>query len=231
MLKAFLYGLGTALPLVGGAAAGLLWNLPARLLAALMAFGAGTMIAAVSSELFQPAFNELGGGPASLALLSGAAVYVIADHLIERRLGAGPASLGWALMLGTILDGVPENTALGVSLTETGGVVLLVAIAVGNLPEAISGSAEMRRQPGVRLDRVMLMWLGTGIVLVLVTMLGFAASDVVSSGAIARVQAIAGGATIAVLSDSLIPEAYREGGWWIGLATALGFVVAFSLGA
>jgi ZIP family zinc transporter len=229
MLKAALYGLGTALPLVLGAAAGLRWKLPDRVLAALMAFGAGTMIAAVSSELFQPAFDELGGGWAGLALLGGAAIYVGSDRLIEKRLG--PASLGWALMLGTVLDGVPENTALGVSLTESGGVVLLVAIAVGNLPESISGAAEMRRQHGVRLKRVMLMWTATGVVLVLVTMLGYAASDVVSSGAIAGVQAVAGGATIAVLSDSLIPEAYREGGWWTGLATALGFVVAFVLGA
>lgn len=229
MLKAFLYGLGTALPLLAGAGAGLRWRLPDRVLAALMAFGAGTMIAAVSSELFQPAFDELGAAGAGSALIAGAAVYVICDRLIELRLG--PASLGWALMLGTVLDGVPENTALGVSLTESGGVVLLVAVAVGNMPEAISGAAQMRRQHGVKLQRVMLMWTATAVVLVLVTMLGYAASDTISSSAIAGVQAVAGGATIAVLSDSLIPEAYKEGGWWVGLATALGFVVAFALGA
>ncbi len=229
MLKALLYGLGTAGPLVLGAAAGLYWRLPVRVLAALMAFGAGTMIAAVSSELFQPAFEELGGLRAGIGLLSGATIYVVSDRLIEQRLG--PASLGWALMLGTVLDGVPENTALGVSLTQTGGVVLLVAVAVGNLPEAISGAAEMRQQHGVRHSRVMLMWVATAVVLVLVTVLGHAASDTISRGAIATVQAIAGGATIAVLADSLIPEAYREGGWWVGLATALGFVVAFALGA
>jgi zinc transporter, ZIP family len=229
VLKATLYGLGTALPLVLGAAVGLRWQLPKRVLAALMAFGAGTMIAAVSSELFQPAFDELGGAWAGLALLVGAAIYVVADRLIEHRLG--PASLGWALMLGTILDGVPENTALGVSLTESGGVVLLIAVAVGNLPESISGAAQMRRQHGVRLGRVMWMWVATGVVLVLVTMFGYAASDSVSSEAIAAIQAVAGGATIAVLADSLMPEAYKEGGWWVGLATALGFVVAFALGA
>ncbi|TQF75083.1 hypothetical protein FK531_03280 [Rhodococcus spelaei] len=99
----------------------------------------------------------------------------MSDHLIENKLG--PAALGWALMLGSLLDGIPENTALGVSLGGGGGVVLLVAIAVGNVPEAF-----------------------------------------------------AGGATIAVLADSLMPEAYREGGWWVGLSTALGFLVAFALG-
>jgi len=229
MLRAALYGVGTALPLVVGATIGLRWKLPRPVLAALMAFGAGTMIAAVSSELFQPAFDELGGSVAALALLAGAGVYVGADKLIEQRLG--PASLGWALMFGTVLDGVPENTALGVSLTSTGGVVLLVAVAIGNLPEAISGAAQMRGQHKLPHRTVLLMWLVTAAVLVGVTVLGNAAADVVSANAIAVTQGVAGGATIAVLTDSLIPEAYREGGWWVGLATALGFVVAFSLGA
>jgi zinc transporter, ZIP family len=229
MLKATLYGIGTALPLVIGAFVGLRWRLPDRVLAALMAFGAGTMIAAISSELFAPAFKEVGAIPAGVALLAGAAVFVVADKLIDDKLG--PASLGWALMLGTVLDGVPENTALGVSLSETGGLVLLVAIAVGNTPEAISGAAQMRRQHGVHRVRVFALWSITALVLVLVTIGGYAASDLVSNRAIAAVQAVAGGATIAVLADSLMPEAYREGGWWVGLATALGFIVAFSLGA
>ncbi len=78
---------------------------------------------------------------------------------------------------------------------------------------------------------VLLMWLVTAAVLVGVTVLGNAAADVVSANAIAVTQGVAGGATIAVLTDSLIPQAYRDGGWWVGLATALGFVVAFWLGA
>lgn len=229
MLEAFLYGLGTAVPLVLGAAVGLRWGLPKKVLAALMAFGAGTMIAAVSSELFEPAFGELGALRAGAALLAGAAVYVVANHLIENKLGA--ASLGWALMLGTVLDGVPENTALGVSLTEAGGIVLLVAVAIGNTPEAIAGAVKMRETHHFRRARALGLWAATGVVLVVVTMIGYAMSDVVSGGEIAAVQAFAGGATIAVLADSLIPAAYEDGGWWTGLATAAGFLLAFTLGA
>jgi len=229
MLEAFLYGLGTAVPLVLGAAVGLRWGLPKKVLAALMAFGAGTMIAAVSSELFEPAFGELGAVRAGGALLAGAAVYVVANHLIENKLGA--ASLGWALMLGTVLDGVPENTALGVSLNEAGGIVLLVAVAIGNTPEAIAGAVKMRETHHFRRARALGLWAATGVVLVVVTMIGYAMSDVVSGGEIAAVQAFAGGATIAVLADSLIPAAYEDGGWWTGLATAAGFLLAFTLGA
>jgi ZIP family zinc transporter len=132
MVTATLYGLGTAVPLLIGALIGLRYDLPRPLLAALMAFGAGTMVAAVSTELFQPAFEAEGVLIAGAALIGGALVYVVADHLIENKLGA--AALGWALMLGTLLDGIPENTALGVSLSAGGGLVLLVAVAVGNVP-------------------------------------------------------------------------------------------------
>ncbi len=228
MTKALLYGLATALPLVIGAAIGLRWKIPRPALAALMAFGAGTMIAAASAELFEPAFNEVAAWHAGLALMLGAGTYVVANHLLDRMVGA--AAVGWGLMLGTLLDGIPENTALGVTLGSGGGVVLLVAIAVGNTPEAIGSAATMREASGGNPKRVMALWAGTAAILVLVTVAAHGAGDAIGPGHIATVQAFAGGATIAVLADTLMPEAYREGGWWVGLTTALGFFVAFVLG-
>ncbi|GAA4490316.1 membrane protein [Rhodococcus olei] len=228
MSTALLYGLGTALPMLLGAFVGLRYDLPRPLLAGLMAFGAGAMVAAVSTELFQPAFEAEGVVAAGTALMLGALVYVVADHLIEKKLG--PAALGWALMLGALLDGIPENTALGVSLGVEGGLVLLVAIAVGNVPEAVAGAASMRKQPNFDRRRAALLWTVTAVVLVLVVVGAYAAADTIPPHRIAVIQAFAGGATIAVLADSLMPEAYREGGWWVGLSTALGFVVAFALG-
>ncbi|WP_141014257.1 ZIP family metal transporter [Nocardioides sambongensis] len=226
-LEPWLYGIGTALPLLIGAAVGLRYDLPRWLLAALMAFGAGTMLAAVSTELFQPAFDELGLLPAGMALMAGTLVYVVADRLVETRLG--PAALGPALMLGALLDGVPENIALGVSLTE-GGLVLLVAIAVGNMPEAVAGAASMREDHAIGPRRGMAMWTATAVALALTVPAAEALSTTISTGTIAATQAVAGGATIAVLADSLMPTAYRDGGWWVGIATALGFLTAFALG-
>ncbi|MEU2033061.1 ZIP family metal transporter [Nocardia amamiensis] len=228
MLTALLYGLATAVPLVLGAVVGLHWQLPKAVLASLMAFGSGTLIAAASVELFAPAFHQAGVVIAGVALFAGAGVYVVANHLIENKLG--PRALGWALMLGTLLDGIPENTALGVSLTAGGSLVLLVAVVVGNVPEAISGAALMRDQHGVAQQRALWLWAATAAALVLVTVLGNLLSDNLSPTHISAVQAFAGGATIAVLADSLMPEAYREGGWWVGMATAAGFLVAFVLG-
>jgi len=222
---ALLYGLATAVPLVLGAAIGLRWTIPQRVLGGLMAFGAGTMIAAASEELFGPAFEV---GPTLVvgsALLAGAAVYVAASHLIETRLG--PAAVGWALMLGAVLDGVPENTALGVSMTGS-SVALLVAIIVGNTPEAIGSGAALKEHLGA--TRGLLMWSAVGIVLVLVTVAAYGAADTLGETKIAAAQAFAGGATIAVLAGTLMPEAFKDSGWWVGLATVLGFLVAYLLG-
>jgi ZIP family zinc transporter len=228
VVTALLYGLGTALPLVIGAAIGLRWTLPQRVIAGLMAFGAGTMVAAASEELFGPAFET---GPKPVvggALLLGATVYVLASRLINIRVGSSAAGLG--LMLGAILDGVPENAALGVSLSEGGVVALLVAIAVGNTPEAISSASILKGHPRLGAGRGLLMWVAVGVVLVIVTVLAHAATESVSDTAIATAQAFAGGATIAVLADTLMPKAYEEGGWWVGLATTFGFLAAYLLG-
>ncbi|HLS78766.1 MAG TPA: ZIP family metal transporter [Nocardia sp.] len=232
MLTALLYGLGAAAPLLVGAAVGLRWTLPDAMLGALMAFGSGTMIAAVSLELFQPAFQGTGILVAGAALLLGAAFYVVADRMIEQRLGS--AAIGWALLLGVVLDGVPESSALGVSLGAGEGIALLVAIAVGNVPEAISGAALMRERSessdsGTSTVAMLGLWAAIAAVLVAVTVLGHLLSEELTETHVATVQAFAGGATIAVLADSLMPEAYREGGWWIGMATAAGFLVSFVL--
>ncbi|WP_067852703.1 ZIP family metal transporter [Nocardia shimofusensis] len=227
MLTALLYGLGAAMPLLIGAAVGLRWTLPKAGLGALMAFGAGTMIAAVSTELFEPAFRRTGVWISGAALLLGAGFYVLADRLIETKLG--PATIGWALLLGAVLDGIPESTALGVSLGPGTGIALLVAIAVGNVPEAIGGAALMRERSQNSTTTVLLFWAAITAALVAVTVLGHALSESITGTQVAAVQAFAGGATIAVLADSLMPEAYREGGWWIGMATAAGFLVSFVL--
>lgn len=225
MGRAFLFGVATAIPLVAGAAFGMKWRLPTRVLGGLMAFGAGTMLAAVGEELFGPAFAGDGPAYASVALLAGALTYVIADRALEQRLPAGAA--GFGLMLGAALDGIPENAALGVS---GGSLALLIAIAVGNTPEAISSAAILRDDPRFGTSRGLAMWIGVGTILTAVTVAGAAWAEALSGTTTDVILAFAGGAVIAVLSDTLMPEAYRDGGWWVGLATAAGFLTAFSIG-
>ncbi len=131
-----------------------------------------------------------------------------------------------------LLDGIPKNAALGSTLAGgPGGVVLLVAVsvAVGNVPEAVAGAASMRSDIPLRV--AMPLWGLTTALLVAVVVVTTAFAGALPSAGIALIQAFAGGATIAVMADSLMPEAYKEGGWCVGLCTALGFLVAFALDA
>lgn len=228
MLQAGLLGVITALPLVLGALAGVALRIPRRVLAVVLAFGAGTLIASVSEGLFLPAFNEIGGAAAAAALLLGTATFVAASRALDHRPGGARSAVGWALLLGVLLDGVPENAALGVD----GGVdvALLAAIAIGNAPEAIGGASTMTGDAGLSKGRTLLIWVGLAAVLALVVPAARAGSDALGPSGIAGIEAFAGGAVLAVLSDSMIPEAYRDGGKGVALATACGFALAFALG-
>ena len=108
--------------------------------------------------------------------------------------------------------------------------MLLVAIIVGNTPEAIGSGAVLRSQGKMAAKRGCCCGSAVGVVLVVVTVVAFAAAENLGPTNIAAAQAFAGGATIAVLADTLMPEAYKQGGWWVGLATAFGFLVAYVLG-
>jgi ZIP family zinc transporter len=228
MLGAALLGLATVTPLFLGAILGVFKPLPARPLAVVLAFGAGTMIASVSIGLFEPATEELGGTWAALALLAGTTTFVLGSRAIGHRSGGARSAVGWALLLGVLLDGIPENAALGVN--KEVDIALLAAIAIGNAPEAIGGAEKMMKEAGLSRAKVLGIWTAVSILLLLVVVLARAAGDSLSPSGIATVEAFAGGAVIAVLADSMIPEAYKDGGPNVAFAVAAGFALAFALG-
>lgn len=236
--EAFLLGLATVVPLIVGALVGVARPIPKAPLAIVLAFGAGTMIASVSIGLFLPATEDLGTIAAPLALFAGTATFVIGTRVIDHRQrgargvdggrsGGARSAIGWALLLGVLLDGIPENAALGVNSEVD--VALLAAIAIGNAPEAIGGSAEMIKS-GLAKSRVLLIWAAVSVLLLFVVVAARAAGDALSDDGIAFVEAFAGGAVLAVLADSMVPEAYEDGGPNIAFAVAAGFALAFALG-
>lgn len=228
MTQAFVLGLATVAPLFLGAVLGVFRPLPARPLAVVLAFGAGTMIASVSIGLFEPATEELGSVWAPLALLAGTTTFVLGSRAIGHRSGGARSAVGWALLLGVLLDGIPENAALGVNSEVD--VALLAAIAIGNAPEAIGGAEKMMKEAGLRRPTVLLIWGAVSVLLLVTVMLARAAGDALAPSGIAVVEAFAGGAVIAVLADSMIPEAYEDGGPNVAFAVAAGFALAFALG-
>jgi zinc transporter, ZIP family len=200
--------------------------------AALLGFASGALITAVAFELFEDAF-EANEWRAGVAFLAGATVFIVVDTWLDRRTehrSARGAAIGFALLAGVTLDGVPENLAMGVSLIEGGGTALLVAIFASNLPEAVVGAQKMR-EAKIEPARIMGIWLVAAVVLAVAVVVGYAALDGLQHRTLAWPLGFAGGAVLASLADTLMPEAYEEGGPWVAYATALGFLLSFLISA
>lgn len=226
MLKTLGFAAGASLPLLAGALVGVRWRPPRHLVATALAFAAGALIASVSFELFEGSVAKGGGLRAGLAFAAGALVFVAADYALDRKTAGSPT--GWALLAGVTLDGIPENTALGVSLTEAGSVALLVAVFASNFPEALAGAISMQDQGRSR-KSIVALWAGATVLLAGAVFLGRFAFSGASPESLAFPLAFAGGAVLASVVDTLAPEAFGQGGPLIALASAAGFVTGFML--
>ena len=253
VVEAAVYGVITALALVLGAVLGVRLRLPQRVIAIVLAFAAGSLITALAFELFLDAYEAGGAWLAGGGLAVGAVLYVLVSGWLDRRVAhpaevAGSpkldtaaasrepdfspsqagASAGLALLVAAIFDGVPENLALGIAMGsgEGGGVVLLIAIAVANLPEGLVGAASMQEQ-GWPARRAVLIWTVAAAVLALAVVVGRAFLANASPGAVSVPLAFAGGAVVAALADTFMPEAYEKGGSPAALATAGGFLLSY----
>lgn len=209
------------------------WRPPARgLTAALLGFASGALITAVAFELFEKAFVHGGAWRSGVAFLAGATAFVLVDSWLERRTARRRergGAVGLALLAGVTLDGVPENLAMGVALVEGGAFTLLVAIFASNLPEAIVGAEKMREE---RSDReIVLIWTATAVLLAVAVVVGYVALEGVGEEELAWPLGFAAGAVLASLADTLMPEAFGEGGPPVAYATALGFLTSFLISA
>ena len=232
VLTALLYGLAASSALVVGGVIGARWTPPRHVTALLLAFASGALISALAFELFEDAY-ELGGAARSgLGLLAGAVVFVVLDGLLERRAtgttggDARQAGVGLMLLGAVTLDGVPENLALGVSLVEGASVSLLVAIFFSNLPEALVGAVAMR-QGGNRARTVIWLWTACALALAAAVLIGRGVAGDMSDAALSVSLGFAGGAVLASLADTLMPEAFEHGRPANALATVAGFFLAF----
>lgn len=232
MLQAVGIGALAASSLVLGALVALGRPLPPRLVALLLAFGAGALVSSVSFELADEAIAEGGLAFFGIGLALGALTFYLGDRAIGdgRPHRDGGSGSGSVLALGALLDGIPEQTALGISLA--GGakvdIALIAAIFVSNLPEGV-GSAAKLRASGRSRAAVLRLWVAVAVVGVVATVLGYGLLDGASGEVRGAVDAFAAGAVLCMLIDSMIPEARQDGGPAAGLVTMLGFAVAVAL--
>ncbi|MEO7981907.1 MAG: ZIP family metal transporter, partial [Sporichthyaceae bacterium] len=221
MLLAGFWGLVGGLALVLGAALGVVRTVPARVIGLVMAFGAGVLISALAFELTAEAFRTSGGREVVLGLLGGALTFYVGDLVLDHRGGQGRKRSGGqqagaaagGLVLGALLDGIPESVAIGVSLVggHGVGVAVVAAVFLSNVPEGMSAATGLAKAGRSR-SWILLLWVGVAVLSAVAAAVGFAVLGGASASVVAVIQAFAAGAILTMLADTMMPEAFENGG-------------------
>lgn len=244
-LQAGFWGLVSGSALIVGALVGWFVPLSRRVIAAIMAFGAGVLISALSFELMDEAWQRGGFTPVAGGFLGGALLYTVLNKLVaswgaKHRKRADPklrdkdkqqnSTNAAALAVGALLDGIPESIVIGVSLLQGGavGVVAVIAVFLSNIPEGLSSAAGMKAE-GRGAGFVFLMWSGITLIAGFASWVGCVVFQGVDPALVAAVQAIAAGAILSMIVDTMVPEAFEGTHDYAGLIAVAGFLSAFAL--
>jgi ZIP family zinc transporter len=242
-LEASAWGLVGGGALVLGAAIGWGVRVPQKVIAWVMAFGAGVLISALSFELVAEAEETGGLLPTAVGFLAGAAAYVAANAALARQ-GArhrkrsgdqqpsedSDSGSGAAIAVGALLDGIPESVVLGTSLLAGGsvGTAVLAAVFISNVPEGLSSAAGMRRA-GRSAAYDFSVWTAIAVASAVAAGAGYVLLDGAAPWVLASITAVAAGAILAMVADTMVPEAFESADLLSGLVTALGFLTAFTI--
>lgn len=226
-LQAFVVGaLAQSSLLIAGLA--VYWVRPTeKVIGGLAGFGAGALISAVAFDLI-PEAEVLEDWETAIWLLVGALIFVVADGFVERKYGAGDDSGPMGIVVGSVVDGVPESAIFGIQIAsgQMLGAAFIGAVFVSNIPQALAPSAALATS-GWKRARMAAMW---GIVVLAcgtTSWLGYLLGRALGASG-GRAAAIAGGGLLAMLTDSLMPYAMQKGGDQAGIWTVVGFVVSLA---
>jgi ZIP family zinc transporter len=238
LATSFAWGFLAASTLLAGGAVALRWTIGERALGLVMAFGSGVLISAVAFELVNEAWDRGGHSSVVLGLFAGSVTFWIGDVLIDRLGGAQRKRVGGrkvedsplAIVLGIVLDGIPESIVIGLTIVVEGSVsaAFLVAVALSNVPESLAATRGLLQAEWTR-KRILALWFGVALVSGLAALAGYALFSSASGTAVAFVLSFAGGAILTMLADTMMPEAFEHGGRLVGIATTFGFALAFAI--
>ncbi len=242
-IKAGIWGLISGGALVFGSLLGYYLKMSQKVIALIMAFGAGVLISALAFELMHEAYQQGGMFSASVGFLAGAAIYSLANYFLEHK-GAKhrkrsqqqqpsekeQSGSGVAIALGALLDGIPEAIAIGISMLEGGAVSVatVVAVFLSNIPEGLSSTSGMKNAGRTKLF-IFGIWGGIAVITGVSSVLGYTVFSQLSEKITGATLAVAAGAILNMLAATMIPEAFEKGHSIVGIVTVLGFLTSFLL--
>ncbi|HZW38694.1 MAG TPA: hypothetical protein VFF33_05285 [Ignavibacteriaceae bacterium] len=242
-ILALLWGLLAGSALLIGSAAGYFFNMPKRAIAGITAFGSGVLISALSFELMDDAYKRGGFDSTAIGFLTGAILFTIANFILSKkgakhRKRSGDkqisnkenSSSGMAIAIGSLIDGIPESIVIGLSMLKGGvvSIVAVIAIFLSNVPEGLSSTSGMKKAGRSKLY-IFGIWGGIAIISGFASMAGYSIFRDYSPEIIAATTAVAAGAILAMLVDTMIPEAFEEAHNFAGIITVAGFLASFIL--
>jgi ZIP family zinc transporter len=223
--------------LVVGALVGFYAHLPTRAVGLVMGFGAGTLLSAVSFELVLESFRATEDASVVIGLVAGALVFWAGDWLLERFTAGqdpvvGTNVSGPSLVLGATLDGVPESVAIGLTLLGGNPVsaAMVVSVFLSNVPEGIAASIGLHHG-GHSKARILWVWAAVIGLSVSAAAIGYGLLGSASADVVAVIQAFAAGSILVMLANTMMPQAYQNGGREVGLVTVMGFILASAIAA
>jgi len=228
MLYAFALGAASQLSLVLSAVLVFVLTVPRRLVGILAAFGAGALIAAVARDLL-PEANQLQLLQASIWALLGASVFIVGEHYVHKKFGSEGAAGALGIVVGAIVDGVPEAIIFGIQIAsgQQVSIAFIAAVFVSNVPQAIAPSADLR-STGWSWQRVAGLWGWVVLACGIASLAGYAVRGLTDVATGVRMAAFASGGILAMLCNSLIPFAHdraRGAGFWM----VVGFCASFAM--
>jgi zinc transporter, ZIP family len=240
-LIAGLWGLVGASSLIVGVTIAFCFKMPRAVTTGIMSFGCGVLISAVAYDLVEDGFQEGGIWPIVAGAIAGSVSYAIADWLVSRngahhrkQSGTEQQSAaeggGLVIAVGSLLDGIPESIVLGLGLLSGQGVsiAMFAAIFLSNLPEGLSSALGMRRA-GRSATYIFGLWIGIAVLFGLAALAGAAFLGGASPQLLAAVNAVAAGALLTMVINTMIPEAVEGDHKATGVLAALRLLVAFAL--
>lgn len=239
-MNVFLFAIITGIALILGALIGLFFKFKQNHIAMIMAFGSGMLICTLTFGLMEEAFNLGGFDAIILGFLTGGLVFIGGDYLLHYFGGRRHKRIqlfkpaketnGKLIVLGSVLDNIPESIALGLAIAngQNIGLLLVVAIFIANFAESISSISGLIKEKFSRII-ICLMWTVVGLITVFFVIFSYHFLGDLSNNTIGIAESFAAGAILVMLADSMIPEAFKEGGFGIALLTLLGFLSAFIL--